>query len=394
MKKIVLLVFFTHFSIIAQIKFETGYFITNSNIKTSCLIRNLDWYKNPTEIEFKLSESEVAKTIKITDLKEFSIENSSKYKRFTVQIDRSTNDVNQLSFDRNPIFKEETLLLKVLAEGETNLYEYQDVNLIRFFISKGDHETVEQLVYKEYKIDGENQIGENNFYKQQLLNTLKSDKITLRTIENISYTKSDILQVIAKSNSEKEIKSTVLETNQSPTRFNLKIISGINAVALNFENNNNSLVEHSFSTKAVFTIGFEAESVFSFNKNKWSLFTNPNYQSYSISETKNENQSIKANYTFIELPLGVRHYLFLNKNSQLFINAGFTLAISFDSTLQYAGQKLDISNSSNLFTGVGFKNGRFNVELRYNFSRGILPDYQSWQSSYSSFGLLVGYKIL
>jgi hypothetical protein len=393
MKKIVLLAFFTHLSIIAQIKFETGYFINNTNIKTNCLIRNLDWYKNPTEIEFKLNESEVANTIKIIDLKEFSIENSSKYKRFTTQIDRSTSDINQLSFDRNPTFKEETLLLKVLAEGETNLYEYQDVNLIRFFISKGSHETVEQLVYKEYKIDGENQIGENNFYKQQLFNALKSDKIALNNIEKISYSKSDILQLIIKSNSNKAIKSTVLETKQSPTLFNLKIISGINAISLAFGNNNNNIVEHSFNTKAIFTIGFEAESVFSFNKNKWSVFTNPNYQSYSVTETKNESQTITADYSYIELPFGVRHYLFLNKKSQLFINAGLTLAISFDSTLQYSGQILDISNSSNLFTGVGYKNGRFDVELRYNFSRGILSRYQSWESSYSSLGILLGYKI-
>jgi hypothetical protein len=44
----------------AQIGFEDGYFINDSDEKVQCLIRNRDWKKNPTGFEYKLTtDSEV-----------------------------------------------------------------------------------------------------------------------------------------------------------------------------------------------------------------------------------------------------------------------------------------------------------------------------------------------
>ena len=58
--KIKLLFLFTTiftFNCYSQISFENGYFIDNNNQKINCLIKNLDWEKNPTEFKYKLSES-------------------------------------------------------------------------------------------------------------------------------------------------------------------------------------------------------------------------------------------------------------------------------------------------------------------------------------------------
>ena len=40
----------------AQISFEKGYYIDNSNQKVDCLIKNVDWKNNPTSFEYKLSD--------------------------------------------------------------------------------------------------------------------------------------------------------------------------------------------------------------------------------------------------------------------------------------------------------------------------------------------------
>ena len=115
----------------SQISYEKGYFIDNANQKINCLIKNSDWKNNPTEFEYKLSEKGESKNATIRSIKEFGIDNSSKYIRSTVEIDRSSESVNFLSNDMNPNFNKETLFLRVLVEGKANLLEYVDSNLKR-----------------------------------------------------------------------------------------------------------------------------------------------------------------------------------------------------------------------------------------------------------------------
>ena len=122
MKKQLLLFLITILSIncYSQIKFEKGYFIDNTNQRTNCLIKNIDWENNPTEFEYKLSKESKINKSTINLIQEFGIDNISKYVRSTVNIDRSSERINKLSNNKNPIFKEEQLFLKVLIEGEAD----------------------------------------------------------------------------------------------------------------------------------------------------------------------------------------------------------------------------------------------------------------------------------
>ncbi|WP_397364543.1 hypothetical protein [Olleya sp. R77988] len=108
-----LLTIILSFNCYSQITFEKGYFIDDSNQKTNCLIKNIDWQDNPTEFEYKLSENSKSKKANIKSIKEFGIDNISKYVRSIVNIDRSSEMLDDLTNDRNPEFKEEELFLKV-----------------------------------------------------------------------------------------------------------------------------------------------------------------------------------------------------------------------------------------------------------------------------------------
>ena len=90
----------------SQISFEKGYFINNNEEKINCLIKTVDWNNNPSEIEYKLSEKDIVKTVTAEFVKEFSIDNNSKYITAKVNIDRSGNTLNKLNEKRNPIFNE------------------------------------------------------------------------------------------------------------------------------------------------------------------------------------------------------------------------------------------------------------------------------------------------
>ncbi|MEY2868107.1 MAG: hypothetical protein RIR01_525, partial [Bacteroidota bacterium] len=145
-----LLTILTALNSFAQIDLEKGYFINNSNIKTECFIKNIDWLDNPVEFEYKLTPESGYISAKINSVKEFGIYDKSKYIRAKVAMDRSSTKAAELSISKIPVFKEEELFLKVLVEGKANLYEYIDGNLLRFFYSI-DNSAISQLVYKQYQ---------------------------------------------------------------------------------------------------------------------------------------------------------------------------------------------------------------------------------------------------
>jgi hypothetical protein len=179
------------FNSYSQIAFEKGYYIDNMNQKTNCLIKNIDWKNNPIEFEYKQSENSESKTMTIKSIKEFGIDNISKYIRTTINIDRSSENINSLSDDKIPIFQEEELFLKVLVEGKATLYEYVDGNLIRYFYNN-DNSTIEQLIFKSY-ITPENNIGRNNRFREQLWINLKCPNFKISEIENLEYKKNELV---------------------------------------------------------------------------------------------------------------------------------------------------------------------------------------------------------
>ena len=132
-KKLFLLIILFSYSSYSQIVFEKGYFINNSNEKMECFIKNIDWRNNPTEFTYKTSEVSTQKNIGIESVKEFGLYNFSKYVRKTVEIDKSLESLDRLAHEKNPVFIEQELFLKVLVEGQANLYVYQEGDLKNSF---------------------------------------------------------------------------------------------------------------------------------------------------------------------------------------------------------------------------------------------------------------------
>lgn len=387
-----LLTIILSFNCYSQISFEKGYYIDNSNQKTNCLIKNIDWKNNPTEFEYKLSENSESKKVTIKSIKEFGIDNFSKYIRSIVNIDRSSENINKLSNDRNPIFKEEELFLKVLVEGKANLYLFEDGSLRRYFFNK-ENTTIEQLVFKSYKTSND-KIGKNNRFKNQLWNNLKCPNFKITKVENLDYQKNDLIDFFVKYNECNGEKNINYEEKQKKDLFNLSIRPGFNSSSLSIQNSASSSRNTDFDNELGFRFGIEAEFIMPFNKNKWSLIIEPTYQ-YFKSVKEITNQSAKADYKSIEIPVGVRHYFFLNENSKIFINGSFIFDLSNDSVIDFeSGTDLEIKTRNNLAFGIGYKhNDKYGLELRYQTSREILSNYIYWSSDYSTLSVIFGYSL-
>lgn len=377
----------------SQISFEKGYYIDNSNQKTYCLIKNIDWKNNPTEFEYKLSENSEFKKKTIQSIKEFGIDNITKYIRDTVDIDRSSESFNQMSYDRNPVFEEETLFLKVLVEGKANLYLFEDGNLRRYFFNK-ESSAIKQLVFKSYK-SSEYEIRKNNRFKNQLWNNLKCPSFKINKVEDLNYQKNDLVDFFVEYNECSGEKYINYEEKRKKDLFNLSIRPGFNSSSLSIQNSASSSRDTDFDNELGFRFGIEAEFIMPFNKNKWSLIIEPTYQ-YFKSEAETSTQNINVNYKSIELPVGIRHYLYFNENSKLFVNGSFIFDISNNTSIINfeSGADLEIKTSNNLAFGLGYKhNDRYSLELRYQTSREILGDFVFWSSNYKTFSVIFGYSI-
>lgn len=352
--KIKLLFLFTTiftFNCYSQISFENGYFIDNDNQKINCLIKNLDWEKNPTEFKYKLSENSELKENSIKSVKEFGIPNTLKYVRSFVKIDRSSNKIDELDNEKRATFQEEELFLKVLVEGKSTLYTYVDIGLIRYFYSVGKS-NIEQLVFKSY-LTSEYKVGTNNRFRNQLWKNLKCTDIKLNRIEKLKYRKSDLVNFFVAYNDCNNEKYTNFEEKEKKDLFNLTIRPRLNMSS--FESNSSyTTIKNSLD----FGFGLEAEFILPFNKNKWSFIVEPIYTSFTVENQANGGSEDEIEYSTIECNAGVRHYFFLNDNSKIFINTSFI----YD---------LRINESTNLTTiymayGLGYKyNDKYSIELRH-----------------------------
>lgn len=399
----------------AQIKFEQGYFIDNNGTKTECLIKNVDWHDNPSQIEYKISEDDEAKMGYIRNIKEFAV-SDLKYVKATVNIDMSSEELNHLSTNKNPEFKEVTLFLKHIVQGEANLYQYEEGNLIRYFYQVED-KNIQQLIYKTYIVTQEivngvvkertNKIDKNNRYRQQLWTDVKCDNIKESDAVKTNYKKNSLVKYFTKYNTCKDPNFVNIRKREDRDLFNLTIRPGINFSSLkpnidqsNFFINNGNRDIGNFEDKSGLRFGIEAEFILPFNKNKWGIFIEPTYQYYkSELVTKNttflgiNTRTYTVDYKSIELPIGLRHYMFLSDKSKLFINAAYVLDFEFDSALVVRNSSTPIVNKlkskTNIAVGFGYKyNDRYSIEARYATSREIGGIFD-----YNSFSVILGYSL-
>lgn len=369
----------------SQITFDKGYYINNNGQKIDCLIKNIDWDNTPTEFEYKLTADSNKKKNSLKTVKEFGVYGYSKYIRSKVQIDRSTLDLDNIKYDKNPVFKEEVLFLKVLIEGKSNLYSYIDGSLKRFFFTNKKLE-IKQLIYKIYQTKNTN-LAKNKHYQKQLWDNLKCPSITMNNVLDVEYKKNDLVDFFTTYNKCTNEAYSVYNETKKRNLFNLTLRPRLRNSS--FDLNKNTKID----LGANFGFGVELEYVLPFNKNKWALIIEPTYHSIKSSNIIGTTL-INTTYNLIEIPLGVRHSFFLNNNSKIFINGSFIIDINSKSSIHINTLDFDISARNSFAFGVGYNyKNKYSIELRNLTNGELLNKYQSFSANYNAFSIIFGYTL-
>ena len=379
----------------AQINFEPGHFINNEGEKIEGFIKNIEWKNNPESFEYMGSENGNIKTYSIDEVAEFKVDRFL-FKRFEVDIDRSSSLNSSLSLHKNPDFQKETLFLLLLVEGDANLYSYNDKSLVRYFYSL-DHENSYQLVYKKY-MRNTSEIATNNLFRQQLSQILKCNSISSDRLQQLSYSKTELTKFFKDYNTCKN-PDLIYNKETSKGNFLFSIRPGVTLNNFKIESDafyaDGQIVN--FQNTLGIRLGIEVEYVFPISKNKWSLITEPSFIYINDETLDYQGETSIWNYNSIELPLGIRHHMFLNEHSKIFINASIVWMFQIDSKVTlFDGKDFVFESRSNFALGVGYKfKNKYGFEFQYrtpqklDFGRGSVD-----QTTYiDNMALILGYTI-
>ncbi len=389
----------------SQNLFEKGYYIDNYGFKVDCLIKNLDWGENPTEFEYKLDQENNSRVLTIKSTKEFGIYNKLKFYRSKVNIDQSSEKTNELSYIKDPVFSEKEVFLKVLVEGSANLYSYKNEST-KFFYSTKDSD-IEQLIFKTFRTSNM-QIQENKTYILQLRNNLKCQKLTLSSIESIDYNKKDLINFFVNENQCNDSEYINFEKKEKhKSLLKLNIRPGINSRSLEYNKISSSTgavnYDVDFGNKLSFRVGAELEVFLPFRNNSFSVTLEPTFQSYKseidyVSQSAViTSQKITANYTTINVPVGLRYYSFLKNGSKLFYNGSvsfFNIRMKSSKIDFENGGHLDLGTDTEARIGIGYNfNEKYSFELNYQFNSPLIKRYRNYNSYFTSLSLIFGYTL-
>ncbi|GLB53667.1 hypothetical protein NBRC110019_27080 [Neptunitalea chrysea] len=388
----------------AQTKFKNGYIIKTNGEKVNCLIKNNDWNFNPTTFKYKLSENSETLTGDLQAIQEFADDaNTFKYIKATVNIDHSSDIIASYSKQRNPEFKSETVFLKELLSGKVNLYVFKQADKTRYFYKfSNSSEAPIALVFKNF-MTTTLKASKNEYFKQQIINTLKCPDLTKDYIKTISYHKSDLIKVYTTYNNcglskDDKVKNKTTKTSNK-WQINTRIKLGANFAGPSLSTKDYSYYSASFDTKATLRGGIELEFILPFNNNKWAIFLEPSYQGYKEETTKTTTYydiNYSLDYASIEVPIGLRHYFFINDNNSIFIDAcyyPFDFMLKNDFYMSTRTAYNELKTNQNFGIGIGYRHDKLSIQLRQNTTRNLLSNYINWTADYKTTSLILGYTI-
>lgn len=382
MKHIILFMsFFVLFSNIgiAQSKYQPGYFIKKSGERVEVLIKNAGWKDNPTSIEYKISE-DTAKLIQNTlILDEFGIYNESRYLVKNLPIDTSTKTVNNMGFNKYPVWENRDLVLNVGIESEISLYIYEGDGITRYYYSN-EPEVYKQLVHKKYR-SGDSNILENNEYKQQLLNIFSDCiELTQKDYQDLSYSYKSLTSIFTKYNNcvNGEVKNWTAVKDRAFI-FNLKPHVGIFKNDYDIKNIASDNLGGDFGSQIGYRLALELEAIAPFNHKSFAFFfelgLTPSFEKTMDIQTSVPGLKQKATFVYdssFDVSGGVRYYIPINNIFAFSINAGYQveylkkLSITYEISGDFETKNIAMPS---FYGGLSFHANKIALNVRLPFNK-------------------------
>jgi hypothetical protein len=413
-KTLIVFVFFSNFSnaqnyVKAVCKLNSGE-ILEGMLKNNFKNEDVFIYLNKNNQDIKIN---------IININELIINQNQKYISKLVEFHpnrllSSDKNSEEISADLTQRVSKQ-LLLKVLVEGEVNLYE-TSINGISFYYYKRNNENnFEYLEYYNYSHD--NLIKVNDYFKRQLLKNVNCENNITDKYNKINYNTNDLVKVVNNHNMCTNQKSNVFYENiknESKIRFyvfsGLKLINGTASYVYSF---NKEIKDNSISPN----LGAEISYILPNRKENSEIFSRIGFSSVNFDQSKLysstsdlfvRNEGYKFESNILGFSVGYRYYLNSlsdNKKGNLgfdfLVNSSIPLSRRFIYKYEFVGLpqyfEADFSNFVSdvifdLSAGVTYTYlKKYSIELRYTFN----TDYSESPVAQANFpNLFIGFKYL
>ena len=347
----------------AQVVFREGYVVNNEGKRIDCLIKDEGWLFNPDKVQYRLSADSPVMTGSVANLSEFEV-SGQKYIRAEADIDRSSDNLDNLSTDRMPEFEKRTVFLKELHSGDVSLYEYNKERPL-YFYNMGNG--IVPLVFKQYMDLEAAKVRTNAAYKEQIKQFPGAANMSASKLATIKYSADDLLKLFedAKPREKRKVE--------------MAVFAGGGVAAFYYQAK--YYTDIIYKNNPCVYAGFEAEYFFPFAAKRLSAAFQPSLQ-YLQMKGEYEKYNATPGYNEVRLlnlsvPVAIRYNLYLNGSSRLFANA----VVGLDMPLYYQydlfNKEYKPSGALRSAFGLGYRYRHLRAELRYSFGSAHL----SWLPS-------------
>jgi hypothetical protein len=381
--------------LLAQKGYDSGYIITNDGTRKNVLIfRGNDYWKdNPSSIEYKESAGQVSKTATIDDIKEFGVQDFYVFRRFTTDIDYSSQNPMSMSVIMKPEYQTRTVFLDLLIDGDASIYQYKEGKLVKFFLQMDDK--LQPLVYKKFMKEDKRIYG-NFAYKKQLTEKFKCRDIHPSLIQKKSYKDTHLVFLAEKYNQCKGSAYTdYLKIRNKHDYYNLWVKGGLSNYSLEFEDVLGP-ADIDFGSASTFYAGIENELMLPYGRGNWSLVAGLNYLSigFGTEEVASGNNYVQHNT--IEINAGIKRYFPVTPDIAIFLSGQYLNDFKNSSYFSSNGkddngQDLSANNTYTLSGGVRWK--RFYGEYRYVGERSLSENWPKYNSYFQGSSIVLGINI-
>lgn len=292
--------------ILAQDLFEKGYYLNNQSEVIHGYIDVYPLTNSPTTIRFKENKSDKVRLLSISEIQEYQV-SGFKFERFNGDVDLNLSP----SLNTEPEFNSRVIFLRMIVEGEINLYSFKESDSSIYFYSTYTTKPT-QLINTEFvRDDGKHAF--NRIYRNQLHDFVKCEPI-LSLIDDLKYSENELVDFFKEYNS----------CLDSPS----KTYSGLPFVSSKYLNVSLSIGRTTYSMVAITqfqnikiakykdnvipNIAIELEQLLPLTKNKISIWARGDYKNFSDEEPatfEGVDENSKLHYNTIEASLGARGYV-------------------------------------------------------------------------------------
>jgi hypothetical protein len=365
----------------AQKLYLEGIITDNENQTRHGLIDYRDWNYNPEIIRFIPGANDTPLTFSPSTIKFFSVNNEN-YISAVVTVERTPAGMDELLIDGRRKLAEDNVFLKVLLEGETDLYYLNERQSGRhFYIRKNDGSDIIELA--QYNavadIEGRKKLVTRDEYKDQLKNLMGDCPMLVPLVHLADYTAEDLTELVREYNKCMGQEPDYIAELPS-VEYQLRISAGISAFKLDFfGSGSRDLAAAGFPVtyKPAAAVGLDI--IFPVARKAFSVYNELGFQQWEVHDDvlwyENENE-----YDEIEISLG-------GHNIRLLSVFMYTYPARKIKPYVYAG----LVNVFNTIT----RNNKITVAHFYTTeteSTGVaLPDYRRYTQSLAA-GLGLKYK--